>query len=87
MYIFVFICIYITVVVKSLRPLVEEEKNMSIMAVFSSNDFYSSNLSVMNEWNTNYLVTKNIHEVCFELNLLGSSDNATTSAGSKIYIQ
>ena len=31
---------------------------MYIMAVFSSSDFYSSHVSVMNERNTNYFVTK-----------------------------
>ena len=52
----------IEVVVKSLHPLV---KSMFIMSVFSSNDLYTSHVSVMSEWNTNDFVTKSILEVWF----------------------
>ena len=48
-----------------------------------SNDFYSSHF--WNEWNTNYCVTKNIHEVWFNNGFI--IGNVTTSAVSKIYIQ
>ena len=50
--IFVFIRIYVTVTAKSLHPLLEEEKNMYMMAVVSSNDLYSSHFSVMNDTQT-----------------------------------
>lgn len=53
---------HVTVVVKSLHS---PEKNMYIMEVFASNDFYSSNMYVMNEWKTYYIVTNNIHKVLF----------------------
>ena len=44
-----------TVVVKRFHILV---KNMYIMAVFGSIDFYCSHFAVMNEWNTYYCVGK-----------------------------
>ena len=54
----------------------------------SSNDFYSSHFSAMNEWNTNYFVTKNIHEVWFNNEfIVGPSENVPKSAGSTTYIQ
>lgn len=67
-----------TAMVKGLHQLV---KNMYTMAVRSSNGFYSSHFSAMNEWNTNYLVTRN---VCI---YYVSSVNVSKSAGSKMYIQ
>ena len=35
-------------------------KNMYIMSVFSSNNFYSSHVSVKIEWNTNYQLAENM---------------------------
>ena len=43
---------------------------MYIMAAFSSNDFYSSHVSVINEWNTNYFVTKTFMKFDSVMNLL-----------------
>ena len=66
--------------VKSFLPLI---KNMS---VFSPNEFYSSHVSVMNEWNINYFVTKTFMKFGSVI-FYRSSDNVTKSAGSKLYIQ
>ena len=51
--------------VKSFHPLI---KNMYII-IFSSSDFYSSHVSVINEWNTHCFVTKTFMKFSSEVNL------------------
>ena len=55
-----------TTVVKSFHSLI---KTMYNFTVITSNEFYSSHVSVMSEWKTNYFVTKNTHETWFSNSL------------------
>lgn len=53
------------------------------MSVFSFGDFYSSHVSVMNEWNTDYFVTKTFINSALKAEFIIGLKNLCTSYSSQ----
>ena len=66
----------------TIHPLV---KNMYVMSVLSSSDFYSSHVSVLNEWSTNYFVTETFMNFGSTINY--PPEHVTKSAGSYLILK